>query len=302
MRLILETFVCFFLATLLGFLTRWPSGYNFSIPSKSSFSSSSFHGSFLNKNGPISFQYWKHVDNFGVSDVFPKLRHRIPRSDSALLFECAISVRREDALGWIDSDGMPWMKPEVSVPFNHSLFERWILTQRNVQEIIDHWNRYEMIGIVWNPYVRFVAAYEKMKVALAEKEKTFPFLQLCDNPFRACTEGWDSNTCTAMYRSFPSFFRAQFLCTHTAEYHFALDAVIDASKATDEFSANLLKTVGKKNEQFLMEMLERVKEQYEVMEKKAEMLYQIYPSCLDKVYALYHADFLLLGYPQMLVS
>ena len=300
MRLILQSVACFFCACLLGTLSRWTFIDKDETTTPPLFAPSALHGTELEKEGPISLMRWLETYSYSDKTAFPALDKLVPKTDVMLSTQCASHVHYEERLVWVSDEGSPF---GVFSPDMESLvLESWLLTLRNIEDVMYGWQASLVFSVVWNPYVRFVAAYEHFKQYLKEERNAEPisFAQFCRRPLSLCQD-FDTDVCWDTLQAAPSYAMAQTLCTFNENLHPSVDFVLDAAKLMDDgdVPSSWKNYLSKETIEELHSRFRSVGREYRWIEEKAERLYQANPDCLQTVYEFYHADFLLLKYPRL---
>ena len=300
MRIILQSVACFFCACLLGTLSHWVFVDKGESTTRPLFAPSALHGTELEKEGPISLMRWLETYSFSDKTAFPVLDRLVPKTDVMLGTQCASHVQYEERLVWVSDEGSPFgiFSPDME----SRLLESWLLTLRNVEDVAYGWKVSLVFSVVWNPYVRFAAAYERFRQHLKEEENEVPisFSQFCTRPLSLC-EDYDADVCWDTIQAAPSYAMAQTLCTFNENMHPSVDFVLDAAKLMDSSNvpASWKNFLSKEMINELQLRFREIGKEHRWIEEKAERLYRENPSCLQTVYEFYHADFLLLKYPKL---
>lgn len=297
MRLALETLVCFLLACVCGSLNHLFLITPNAVPPKRHFAISGLNNQPLEKRGAISLTRWKPTRGYGDNKAFPKLLRVMAGGKVKSSMDCAVEVEHNERLAWVNVEGSKFGEMGS---LNASVLEPWKLTVRNTETVVELWNQYTVFGVVWNPYVRFVAAYERLAAVVAKEGIEFPFRLFCQRYLSICPKD-NPELCAAMINADSAYTRPQSKCTHTDDLLPAVDRIIDVStlKQGINLPEFLNKEASDETLKKLATLFDAMRKDYAHMAKRAEILYRQVPSCLETVYEFYYSDFLFLEYPKL---
>jgi len=264
------------------------------VPPKRHFAISGLNNKLLEKRGAISLTRWKPTRGYGDNKAFPKLQRVMAGGKVKSTMDCGVEVQHDEGLAWVNVEG----SQEGSL--NGSVLEPWKLTVRNTEAVLELWKQYTVVGVVWNPYVRFVAAYERLAAVVAKEGIEFPFSLFCRHYLHICPKD-NPDLCAAMVNADSAYTRPQSKCTHTDDFLPAVDRIIDVSTLTKgiNLSEYLNKDASNETLEKLAKLFNAMGKDYLRTAKRAEMLYREVPSCLESVYEFYYSDFLFLEYPKL---